>query len=381
MEENVKQMFHCLVTTVVLAAGISSASAQSTSKDPIKVGILLGLTGTSAGYTLDERRAAEAVTEKVNSAGGINGRKIELVIRDTKTNPTEAARVASQVILDDKVVAILGAGTASETLAFADFAARNQTPIFAPTASQSVTDPSTSYFKWIFRMAPPLSADAPKLMDKVKADGRKTIAIFVQEDAYGQQASEMMKDYANKNGIKIAEIVSAPISNTDFTTHAIKLRNARPDAVLIAASQTQTASSMLRKLREMGSTAPVYGVSALVSSAILEAAGPAAEGLIALSNSNPFDPGPLKPLVELLKDHGGNRSYGSVCGATAMEAIVQALRTGATTGSEIRDTVEKMGPIKLYAAAPVEYSETNHDGWGPGTMFFVTVKDGKFVNL
>ena len=78
---------------------------------------------------------------------------------------------------------------------------------------------------------------------------------------------------------------------------------------------------------------------------------------------------------------GSTCAVALVCGATAMEAIVQALRTGATTGSEIRDAVEKMGPVKLYAAAPVEYSETNHDGWGPGTMFFVTVKDGKFVNL
>ena len=65
-----KQLVRCLATTVVLAAGISSAAAQSASKDPIKVGILLGLTGTSAGYTLDERRAAEAVTEKVNRQDG-----------------------------------------------------------------------------------------------------------------------------------------------------------------------------------------------------------------------------------------------------------------------------------------------------------------------
>jgi len=167
------------------------------------------------------------------------------------------------------------------------------------------------------------------LMDKVKADGRKTIAIFVQEDAYGQQASEMMKDYANKNGIKIAEIVSAPISNTDFTTHAIKLRNARPDAVLIAASQTQTASSMLRKLREMGSTAPVYGVSALVSSAILEATGPAAEGLIALSNSNPFDPGPLKPLRRSIIESGRG-------GACSISTRVQSLPPSAMRRPLIR---------------------------------------------
>src|SRR5688572_16088773 len=85
-------------------SALSLASAQGTG--PIKVGVLIALSGPAAAYGAEERRAIEAVTNRVNAEGGIKGRKIELIVRDTKTNPTEAARLANQVIADDKVIAI-----------------------------------------------------------------------------------------------------------------------------------------------------------------------------------------------------------------------------------------------------------------------------------
>ena len=117
-------------SALAAAAGLSALSALGLAKaqgsEPIKIGVLIALSGPAAAYGAEERRVVEAVFAQVNARGGIKGRKVELVVRDTKTNPTEAARLANQVIADDKVIAIIGATTGSETLAFADAAMRAQ---------------------------------------------------------------------------------------------------------------------------------------------------------------------------------------------------------------------------------------------------------------
>lgn len=359
---------------------LSFVSAQG--GEPIKVGVLIALSGPAAAYGAEERRAVEAVFNKVNSQGGIRGRKVELVVRDTKTNPTEAARLANQVIADDKVIAIIGATTGSETLAFADAAMRAQVPLFPMVGTPSVTDPEKPYSKWVYRMSVPLTTDLPASFNRMVNDGKKRMAIFSEEDAYGQQGAAMAVELAKKHGgVEVVENISAPKTATDLTTQATKIRNARPDAVLLVTASTGSGGAFLRKLQQVGLNVPVYGMAGIVQKQIITSGGSAAEMLIAPALVNPHEPGPLKELFELMKDNGGVDGFGAVLGANAAAAVVEALKSGATTGAQVRDAMEKIGPIKGYAAGPIQFSPADHDSWGPETLFFVTVRDGKFKNL
>lgn len=368
------------------AAGYSAlatlrvASAQGSG--PIKVGVLIALSGPAAAYGAEERRAVEAVFAKVNAAGGIRGRKVELVVRDTKTNPTEAARLANQVIADDKVIAIIGATTGSETLAFADAAMRAQVPMFPMVGTPSVTDPEKPYSKWVYRMSVPLTTDLPAAFNRMVKDGKKRMAVFSEEDAYGQQGAAMAVELAKKHGgVEVVENISAPKTATDLTTQATKIRNAKPDAVLMVTASTGSGGAFLRKLQQVGLEVPVYGMAGIVQKQILTSGGKAAEMLIAPALVNPHEAGPLTELFELMKDNGGVDGFGAVLGANAAAAVVEALKAGANTGAELRDAMEKIGPIKGYAAGPIHFTPTDHDSWGPDTLFFVTVRDGKFKNL
>ena len=368
------------------AAGLSAtstlglASAQGTG--PIKVGVLIALSGPAAAYGAEERRAIEAVTNRVNAEGGIKGRKIELVVRDTKTNPTEAARLANQVIADDKVIAIIGGTTGSETLAFADAAMRAEVPVFPMVGTPSVTDPEKPYSKWVFRMSVPLATDLPASFNRMVKDGKKRMAVFSEEDAYGQQGSGMAVELAKKHGgVEVVENISAPKTATDLTTQATKIRNAKPDAVLMVTASTGSAGAFLRKLQQVGLNVPVYGMAGIVQKQIITSGGSAAEMLIAPALVNPHEAGPLKDLFALMKDNGGVDGFGAVLGANAAASVVEALKSGATTGAEVRDAMEKIGPIKGYAAGPIRFTARAHDSWGPETLFFVTVRDGKFKNL
>ena len=360
-------------------SALTLASAQSSG--PIKVGALIALSGPAAAYGAEERRAIEAVFNQVNAQGGIGGRKIEVVVRDTKTNPTEAARLANQVIADDKVIAIIGATTGSETLAFADVAMRAQVPLFPMVGTPSVTDPEKPYSKWVFRMSVPLSTDLPASMQRMVKDGKKRMAIFSEEDAYGQQGAAMAVELAKKLGVEVVENISAPKTATDLTTQATKIRNASPDAVLLVTASTGSGGAFLRKLQQVGLNVPVYGMAGIVQKQIITSGGTAAEMLIAPALVNPDEAGPLKELFALMKDNGGVDGFGAVLGANAAAGVVAALKSGATTGAQVRDAMEKIGSIKGYAAGPIKYSPTDHDSWGPETLIFVTVRDGKFKNL
>ncbi|MBI5128312.1 MAG: ABC transporter substrate-binding protein [Rhodopseudomonas palustris] len=372
-----------------LALGLAATLAMPThlraaapSGEPLRIAVLLALSGPAAAYGADERAAIEAVVQRANADGGINGRPIELIVRDTKTNPTEAARLANQVILDDKVIAIIGATTGSETLAFADLAMRSKVPVFPMVGTQSVTDPKEAFSKWMFRMSVPISTDLPASRDRIIADGHKRVAIFSEEDAYGQQASALFVSMAKeKGGLEVVENTSAPKAATDLTAQAIKIRRAQPDAIFLATSSTGSAGSFLRKLQEIGVNVPVYGMAGIVQKQIIKNGGKGAENLIAPALVNPDEPGPLTDLFDLLKDNGGVAGFGALLGANAAATVVQALKAGATDGPSLRDKVETMGAIKGYAAAPIQFSPTDHDSWGKDTLIFVTVRDGKFKNL
>lgn len=372
-------------TALAAAAGLSALSALGLARaqgtEPIKIGVLIALSGPAAAYGAEERRAVEAVFNQVNAQGGIKGRKVELVVRDTKTNPTEAARLANQVIADDKVIAIIGATTGSETLAFADAAMRAQVPVFPMVGTPSVTDPEKPYSKWVYRMSVPLTTDLPASFNRMVKDGKKRMAVFSEEDAYGQQGSAMAVELAKKHGVEVVENISAPKTATDLTTQATKIRNAKPDAVLLVTASTGSGGAFLRKLQQVGLNVPVYGMAGIVQKQIITSGGSAADMLIAPALVNPDEPGPLKELFALMKDNGGVDGFGAVLGANAAAAVVEALKSGATTGAQVRDAMEKIGTIKGYAAGPIKYSPTDHDSWGPETLFFVTVRDGKFKNL
>lgn len=358
------------------------AAAWAQNKEPIKVGVLIALSGPAAAYGAEERRAVEAVTAKVNAEGGIDGHPIELVIRDTKTNPTEAARLANQVIRDDQVVAIIGATTGSETLAFADAAMRAEIPLFPMVGTPSVTDPEKPYFKWVFRMSTPLKTDLTASFNRLMEDGHKRLAIFSEEDAYGEQGSEMVARLAEESGeVEVVERISAPKAATDLTTQATRIRNAKPDAIFLVSASTSSAGVFLRKVRDVGMDVPVYALAGIVQEQIISSAGTAAELLIAPALVNPHEAGPLTELFALMEDHGGVDGFGALLGANAMATVVEALQSGARTGAELRDAVESLGPIEGYAAGPIEFTAEDHDSWGPNTVFFVTVRDGKFKNL
>lgn len=364
--------------SVLLGSRLVPALAEDAT---FSIGALLPLSGPGAEFGAQERSALEAVIAKANAAGGVRGRPINLVTRDTKGDPTEAARLANQLIFDQKVIA-LTTGRGSDTLAIADLAVRSKTPVFAMESTLSTTDPGAAYFKWVFRVCTTPTDDARLLGETLVKDGYKRLAVFFSEDAFGQQAADLIKRVATeRKDFEIVLSTSAALRATDLTAPALAVRRSNADSVLVLSAAGATmAGTFIRKLRELGSTLPIYGSAALAQPATVRAAGDAAEGMTMAAIFNPHEAGPLQPLFEALAPHGGAQGFGSLLGAASAATIIEGLKTGATDGAMLRDAMEQLPPFTPFSAGTVQYTPEDHDGWGAKNLLLVTVRSGRFIN-
>src|SRR5246500_2980162 len=141
--------------TALLAVGlIGSPAAQST----IDIGLVQPLTGAFAAAGTDVVNGAKIAADEINAKGGVLGKKLELIIEDTKSNPTEAAAVAEKLIVRDKVPVLMGASASTATLAVMPKLMEYKVPMLVETSSSSKI--TTSGNPYIFRISPTSEMEA-----------------------------------------------------------------------------------------------------------------------------------------------------------------------------------------------------------------------------
>lgn len=355
--------------------------------DPIKVGVVLSLSGPAASFGEPEANAAEVVAKKINDEGGINGRPLEVIIEDEQTDPTESARL-TQSLVDQGVVAIIGSTIGSGTLAMAPVAAANEVPIFAPNATIGVTDPEADFAGWVFRIAPSDELLLPQVFQRVVDDGHEEVGIYYQEDAYGEFGTDLMEELAaEEGGLEIVETVNSPTDATDLSAQATRLRNAEPDAVIMNISSIGLAATMARATDSAGLDVPLYGGIGVGQDVLIELAGDAAEGVIVPNVAVTADlTEQQQELVDLLEAGGYSFAGGfaDVAGAAGMVTIKTAIEKidGEVTGASVRDAIGSGITVEdAYLHAPINYSDDQLDGFGADTLIWTEVQDGEWVEI
>src|SRR3989475_10694780 len=142
------------LAAIALAAGLTTVAAQET----IKVGVIQPLTGAFAASGNYVANGAKIAADEINGKGGVLGKKLELVIEDNKSNPTEAAAVAEKLIVRDKVPVIMGAWGSGFTLAIMPKLMEYKVPMLVETSSAGKI--TTSGNPYIFRISPPSAVEA-----------------------------------------------------------------------------------------------------------------------------------------------------------------------------------------------------------------------------
>lgn len=375
------------IITVVAAAGLLGFGSTTVAQEIVKLGAVLSLSGPAGAFGVPERDAIELLVQRHNKTAGAGDRRYELIVYDDQTNPTEAARGATKLIEQDKVVGILGPTTGSGALALMPIAAKAQVPVVAPVSTVGVVSKEREFFPWIFRSMPSDDVSARKQFDQVvMKPGLKRIAIFHQEDAFGKFGAEFIVRMAKENNVEVVAVTSAPASSIDVTAAAIKIRNAKPDLVMLQAFAPALGAAFLRSSRQVGLAAPIAGSGGLNQRAFFELAGPSANGMFITGFGNWDEPSKqLRQLEQVLKEGGKQHSgFGEILGGSAFAVLHEGVRKvqGPVTGKKLRDALETICDFDgTYFDAKVCYSAANHEGVPAEATLLMVVEKGKLKTV
>lgn len=380
-------MRNLIVRALAGMAVLSLIASDASADETVKIGGIYSLSGPAAPFGVPERDIVEALTAKVNAEGGINGKKVELVICDDQTNPTEAARCATRLIRQERVVAITGPTTGSGTLAAMPIAMNNKVPVLAPVGTITVTSKDNAFWPWIFRTAPSDTLIIDAVMERgVFRPGHKRIAIMYQEDAYGEAGMKQGKKLAEEHGVEVVAAVGAPLNAIDLTAAATNIRNSNPDVVLLKTSAPPLGAAFVRAAKQVGIEAPIIGTGSLNQRPFIDAVGPAGEGIQIVSIGNWDDPSDRqKTLGEVIIAAGKTpKGYAELIGSTGILAAFEAVRRveGEVTGESVRAALETICDFRdTYLDGNLCYSPDQHEGVFQDTLITVEIHEGKFRTM
>ena len=267
---------------LALAMGTSLLTAcggsATTSGDTIRIGGITAVTGDKAEMGESFWRSWELAIEKVNENGGVLGKKVELVLEDSKGEPKEAVELAKKMGDDESIVGVLGPMTSSEAIACAPVFEEYTMVELSPCASNNQYAPMSDY---AFTVAGKMEAEQPYLVERGAYEylNAKSIGVIWVNDDWGASAFESTKQGCEEYGIEITDDESFVSGEKDFTAILTKIRQTNPEYLMLV-TQAADGALILKQLEAMGWDIPVIGAGSMYSDQVILLAGKAAEGLV-----------------------------------------------------------------------------------------------------
>jgi branched-chain amino acid transport system substrate-binding protein len=264
-----------IVLVVVFAASAWMDSAQAA--DTIKIGFNAPLTGFAASDGKSASEGAKLAVEQVNSAGGINGKMIELVIYDDQAKPAQAIPIANKLIGQDKVVMGVSGSYSGPTRSAAGIFQEAGIPyISAYAIHPDITRAGDYVFRTSF-LGQIQGRGGAKLVGDLL--GKKRVVVITLQNDFGQSLAAGFKGKAADYGIKIINEYEYSIKDRQFGSIVAKVKADNPEAIY-ASGYYFTAGPLVNQLRAAGVTVPIIGQEGYDSQKFIEIAGPSSEGVI-----------------------------------------------------------------------------------------------------
>jgi branched-chain amino acid transport system substrate-binding protein len=308
----------------------------------IPIGFFAPITGPAAADGASAKHAVELGLKEVNDGGGINGKKVNLIIYDDRLNPQEAVAIANKLIEKDKVVGVVSGAYSGPTRVTAPIFQKAGMPMVAGYAVHpDVTwdpkekKPNDFCFRNGFLGEIEGAAAAEFAVKNLKA---KKISLIFMDNDFGRAISSGFAGRAEKMGATVLtkQMYKFP-GEKDFRPFLTRIKEGNPD-VIFAAGYYNEAASIVRQAKELGIKSQLLGEEGFDSPKFLEIAGPAAEGVIIATNLDRDD---SRPLVQnFLKNY--QKAYNEdadMVGASSYDAfmiLVNAIRKAGTDPKAIQ---------------------------------------------
>jgi branched-chain amino acid transport system substrate-binding protein len=372
-----------MVLAVLLAVFLTGTFAQAA--EPLKIGAILSVTGPASFLGAPEARTLEMLVAETNKKGGVMGRQVQLIVKDSGASPEKAVSFAKQLIDEEKVFAIIGPSTSGESMAIKNIAEESKTILISCAAAEAIVNPVAKY---VFK-TPQKDSDAViRIFQQMKKMKIAKIGVLSSNTGFGKAGKEQIEKLAPEHGIQIVISEVYDKAATDLTAEVTKVKAADVQAIVNWSIEPAQAI-VIKNARQIGFKAPIFQSHGFGNIGYVKAAGPAAEGVIfpagrllvaeALSAKNT-----QKPLLLSYKKNYESRFKEDVStfGGHAYDAMIILARGLKDAGpnadkEKVRTAIENIKGL-VGTAGVFNFSATDHNGLDVNAFEMLTVKNSKF---
>lgn len=361
-----------LIATLIL--GVVLGAFANGESETIKIGIAGPHTGDLAAYGIPTLEAAQIIANEINADGGINGKTIEIIIADDICDPAQATTVASKLVADE-VVAVVGHVCSGATIsAMATYQSAG-----VPIVSPSATNPTLTAggYSGFFRTIAPDNKQGETIGNFLANTlNIKTAAVIHDQQDYGKGLADYSKASLEENGVTISIYEGVAVGAVDYSAVVSKIISAKVDAVMFGGYLPE-GSKLISQLKERGYAGDFISGDGLKGEDFINIAGASAEGAYASGAKDYSANAEYKAaLATYESEKGATPGTFYFEGHAAMTAIIEAIRAGNTTPSDVQNFL--YSGKKFNSAVGSIYFNEAGDSVGTGFEVY-QIQNGKFA--
>jgi branched-chain amino acid transport system substrate-binding protein len=332
-------MKRILIASIVIASLLSACNTQG-GDNKVRIGVFMSTTGSTANFGISSVNGIKMAADEINAAGGINGKQVELLVQDDRSDASEAATIVTKFVTQDQVHAVIGEVASSRSIAAAPIAQNAKIPMLTPSSTNpEVTKKGDFIFRSCF-IDPYQGAAIAQFAAKTL--GAKTAAIMVdRKNDYSTGLEKVINETFTRFGGKIVATQSYQEGDQDFNAQLTSLKGANPE-VLFVPGYYNDVGLIAKQARDKGITVPLIGGDGWDSEQLYKIGGTALNGSYFTNHYSPYDTDPR--VVKFVNDY--KQRYNSTPDALAATAYDAAnimfdaiKRSKSLSGPDIRDAL------------------------------------------
>ena len=371
-----------LVAVAAFATGLTAGEAAA----QIRIGSVLSITGPASFLGDPEDKTLRMYVDRINAEGGVNGEQLELIVYDSEGDANKARTLATRLIEDDEIVAMVGGSTTGTTMAMAPLFEDAEIPFISLAGGIVIIEPVNPF---VFKTPHTDRMACEKVFEDMQARGLSRVGLISGTGGFGKSMRGQCLNVAEAYGIEIVADETYGPRDTDMTPQLTNIRNAEGLQAVLNPGFGQGPAIVTKNFAQLGIEVPLYQSHGVASKSFIELAGAAAEGVrlpaSALLVANQLaDDDPQKQVVVDYKtafEAEWNRPVSTFGGHAydGLMILVDAMRrAGSADPVAIRDAIEETTGF-MGTAGEVNMSPDDHMGLDLTAFRMLEIRDGDWT--
>ncbi|ABP56306.1 ABC transporter substrate-binding protein [Salinispora tropica] len=378
------------LTSAVLAITLTACQlgAEEQDTNPIIIAADLELSGPGAPMGKTYQRALELKAEQLNSSGALNGRQIELRVKDNRSDASESLRNINDFGADSQVSAIVMGGCNECATGAVDTIDGQRVPMVALAPAEAVASPATER-RYVFKLAPNASDSAEALAVELRRNEIGDVGVLRSDDAYGQEGLTVLQAALDKSDIEVLGVKTVRATDTDVSSQITSLVDDAPEA-LVLWTRAEQAGLAAVAAREAGFEGALYFDASAAGELFLGTTAQATEDATMVFTqtmviddviaTTPAKAARRRWFQDYTARFGGYHGSSSFA-ADALQLLADAaLRSGTDAGKPDREGIRNVLETSQMdgLSGPIRLTPDNHSGLMPQALTTLVARNGRW---